>query len=149
MRITRITAIVTLVGQTPREFQYEASGPVDEEEVALSAIEACGREAVDACAKPFAFQRRDGVLVSGGASVRLVTSEAETDGSPDLTDRELDSLVTARNTDEWDAVCMRVKAVRGDRYPDDWYVKVIASGLATDRSLRWSRDDRERTTPGE
>lgn len=77
--ITQITAVVTILGGLSAEHRYEAHGYVDEEEVALSAIWASGRAAVDACARPFTFHRRsDGVLVSGGVSVRLRRVESPT-----------------------------------------------------------------------
>jgi hypothetical protein len=66
-----IVATVT-VGDRTREHRYEASEPVDMEDVALDAIWASGPAAVDACSKPYKLDPMpDGSLVSGAVAVRL------------------------------------------------------------------------------
>jgi hypothetical protein len=48
---------------------------------------------------------------------------------PDLTESELATLKAAKTQAEWNAACDAVKRVRSRAYPNDWYEKVIASGL--------------------
>jgi hypothetical protein len=77
MKITRLKATVTVDGVEQRPamgLDFEAHGDIDFEEVALWAIEACGRDVVDACSKPFRFvQHPTGALVSGQVAVRFAT----------------------------------------------------------------------------
>lgn len=54
-----------------------------------------------------------------------------------LTAEELASFDLVRTADEWEATCRRVKASRNNRYPSDWYSKVIASGLIARIAARW------------
>ena len=52
-----------------------------------------------------------------------------TNNIPDLTEAELATLKAAKTQAEWNAACDAVKRVRSRAYPNDWYEKVIASGL--------------------
>lgn len=54
-----------------------------------------------------------------------------------LTDDELNKLSTSNSEQEWNKVCDEVKDARSGGYPPDWYQKVLASGLATQKQLDW------------
>jgi hypothetical protein len=53
----------------------------------------------------------------------------------DLEDQELDALKATKNEHEWNELCDAIKAKRGGHYPQNWYSKVIMSGLMA--SLPW------------
>jgi hypothetical protein len=46
-----------------------------------------------------------------------------------LTEGELSRLELVRTEDEWGAACRSIKTAHEGRYPDDWFHKVIQSGL--------------------
>lgn len=54
-----------------------------------------------------------------------------------LTDKELGRLRSTQNEAEWDATCDAVKRARGGRYPPDWFVRVVLSGLMAEAAERW------------
>ncbi len=56
-----------------------------------------------------------------------------------LTAEELKSLEQAKTADEWNAICDRVKAANDGRYPDDWYTRVVMSGLLDRTARGWTR----------
>lgn len=47
-----------------------------------------------------------------------------------LTVAEMEDLTNSTSEAEWNAACDRIKKARGGAYPDDWYAKVLLSGLA-------------------
>jgi hypothetical protein len=49
----------------------------------------------------------------------------------------MNQLKNAKSEVEWNAICDGVKNSRGGKYPDDWYGKVILSGLAGKVSRNW------------
>lgn len=56
-----------------------------------------------------------------------------------LTEQDLNDLRNTKTEHEWNAICDRVKTSHGGVYPADWFMKVLASGLAGDASRRWTR----------
>lgn len=49
----------------------------------------------------------------------------------DITEDELDLLRGCKTEEEWNDACDEIKRIRNGFYPNDWYTKVIASGLAS------------------
>ena len=47
----------------------------------------------------------------------------------DLTEKELQMLKDCKNSKEWNECCYKIKALRNGNYPDDWFAKVLGSGL--------------------
>lgn len=56
-----------------------------------------------------------------------------------LTTDELNQLKSAKSEAEWNAICDSVKRARQGQYPDDWYAKVVMSGLMREISSGWKR----------
>jgi len=54
---------------------------------------------------------------------------------------EMAKLRNSKSEKEWDAVCDEVKAARNGQYPNDWYQKVLASGLSRRAAARWGGTD--------
>lgn len=54
-----------------------------------------------------------------------------------ITETELETLKNSNNEQEWTATCDAIKRARGNRYPPDWFEKVVMSGLATTVSGSW------------
>lgn len=57
-----------------------------------------------------------------------------------ITQEELSRLATTVNASEWNAICDAVKKAHGG-YPDDWYKRVVLSGLARAAELRQGRTE--------
>lgn len=53
----------------------------------------------------------------------------EYDLSQQLTDEEFHRILSANNEEEWNAACDAVKKTRNGRYPDEWFMRMNASGL--------------------
>lgn len=64
-------------------------------------------------------------------------AEARAAGLKLITDDEIASLKMADTASKWDAACDRIKGSRAGRYPEDWFLKVVMSGLMNDVSSRW------------
>ena len=45
-----------------------------------------------------------------------------------MTEAEETELNRIGTEEEWKAVCLKVKQARDDKYPPDWYAKVLAPG---------------------
>lgn len=56
-----------------------------------------------------------------------------------LTIEESDDLHNATSEAEWNAVCDRVKDARDGRYPEDWYARVVLSGLGQRKAAQFAR----------
>lgn len=56
---------------------------------------------------------------------------------PNLSDSDLQALHGARSELEWNSVCDQVKKRHRGQYPDDWYVKVVLSGLIARKTFEW------------
>lgn len=54
-----------------------------------------------------------------------------------LTDAEMTRLKNTKTEQEWSDACDAVKAARGGAYPEDWFVKVLASGLMSRVQANW------------
>ena len=48
-----------------------------------------------------------------------------------LTDTEIQKLKNTTSEAEWNAVCDEIKAARNGEYPQDWYRRIVMSGLMT------------------
>ena len=59
------------------------------------------------------------------------------DSTVGLTDVELRQLTETRSEREWNACCDGIKSARAGRYPHDWFVTVLASGLMSRISGNW------------
>ena len=55
----------------------------------------------------------------------------------DITEKEIQSLREAATEDDWNKVCDDIKKARGQKYPPDWYAKVVMSGLMQRVSSNW------------
>jgi hypothetical protein len=56
----------------------------------------------------------------------------------ELTQEELDTLKASKSGEEWNAICDAIKTKHGG-YPDDWFQKVIMSGVLVTTSANWKR----------
>jgi hypothetical protein len=54
-----------------------------------------------------------------------------------LTTDELNQLQNAKSEAEWNSICNGIKRARQGQYPDDWYAKVVMSGLMALVSSGW------------
>jgi hypothetical protein len=55
----------------------------------------------------------------------------------ELTQAELARLEASTNEEDWNAACDAVKRARKGIYPDDWFAKVIATGLLDRIAAKW------------
>lgn len=46
-----------------------------------------------------------------------------------ITDQEIEMLEAVQTEDEWNEACDKIKQVRNNQYPSDWWGKVRMSGL--------------------
>lgn len=57
---------------------------------------------------------------------------------PLLTEDEIKDLRGCAHPDEYAVVARRIKEAHGDRYPQDWYEKVLKEGgIASELKERW------------
>ena len=61
---------------------------------------------------------------------------AEDKGQLRLTDVDIASLEACTSSREWDVVCDDIKDAYSG-YPEDWYLKVVMSGLMSRVSSHW------------
>ena len=54
-----------------------------------------------------------------------------------ITEEELTLLRNCNNSKDWQAACNKIKKAHEPYYPDDWWKKVLQSGLATQLALKW------------
>lgn len=54
-----------------------------------------------------------------------------------ITDEEFNALSNAKSAVEWNKVCDGIKASRMGMYPDDWWEKVMQSGLMDRVAAGW------------
>lgn len=47
-----------------------------------------------------------------------------------ITQDDLVILELVQTSEDWDAACNTIKETHGGRYPDDWFAKVLQSGLS-------------------
>jgi hypothetical protein len=59
-----------------------------------------------------------------------------------LTEAEYAALESAATLADYARTCDAVKAARGGEYPDDWYTRVLASGLATRKAAQFNVSDK-------
>jgi hypothetical protein len=59
--------------------------------------------------------------------------------SSNLTEQELAKMQAAKSESEWNQACDLVKRARGGSYPEDWFPKIILSGLASKVQVSWGR----------
>lgn len=54
-----------------------------------------------------------------------------------LTEIELEKLKNSKSATEWDSICDAVKQIRGGQYPQDWFAKVVLSGVINNAQNSW------------
>lgn len=54
-----------------------------------------------------------------------------------LTDQEFTTLTTTKSEWEWNNACDAVKKARNGQYPNDWFIKILASGVMATTQLNW------------
>lgn len=54
-----------------------------------------------------------------------------------ITEAELKTLRDSTNEQQWNDACDAIKRVRNNKYPPDWFQKVMMSGLATTIQTSW------------
>lgn len=54
-----------------------------------------------------------------------------------LSEEEIQSLKATTSEAEWNAACKLIKKARGDKYPNDWFAKIIQSGLMDKIAAKW------------
>lgn len=59
-----------------------------------------------------------------------------------LTDQEMELLESVTTEQGWNDACDAVKRARGGIYPQDWYHRVIATGMIARVAARFGRDDK-------
>jgi len=57
-----------------------------------------------------------------------------------ITNNEIQKLENTKNEVEWNSVCDEIKRARGNKYPPDWWMKVMMSGLAEKARASWLRE---------
>ena len=63
----------------------------------------------------------------------------EVDNVPNLTEDEMQQLLSASTPKLWDAACDAIKKARNGQYPPDWYAMVLRSGLMDRISSYWPK----------
>lgn len=61
-----------------------------------------------------------------------------------LTEEELTSLREARSEQQWNSACDRIKGARQGQYPDDWFARVLMSGLLRRAQSTWKTESSDR-----
>lgn len=56
-----------------------------------------------------------------------------------LTETEMESLKATKNSREWNDACDAIKRARGGEYPQDWFARVLATGLMKSITESWKR----------
>lgn len=51
------------------------------------------------------------------------------DSSNLITDEEIALLRACGSEEEWNATCDKIKKTRGGQYPNDWWPKIVQSGM--------------------
>jgi len=59
-----------------------------------------------------------------------------------ISEEELASLNAVQSEDEWCAACVKIKDARGNKYPNDWYEKVLKSGMMDRIAAQWGGDSK-------
>lgn len=54
-----------------------------------------------------------------------------------LSDDEMRWLTSSQSERDWNDACLCIKVSRGERYPSDWYERVIKPGLIQEVAARW------------
>ena len=58
---------------------------------------------------------------------------------PTMSDEEIRMMGSSKSEWEWKANCDKVKAAHGGNYPDDWFAKVMVSGLGAATAAKFGR----------
>jgi len=53
-----------------------------------------------------------------------------------MTNDELEKLKSTKSENEWNVCCDQIKKAHNG-YPDDWYQKVVLSGLMAETQASW------------
>lgn len=54
-----------------------------------------------------------------------------------ISEEEIQSLKATTSEAEWNAACKLIKSKRNDKYPKDWFAKVLQSGLMDRIAAKW------------
>lgn len=46
-----------------------------------------------------------------------------------ITDEEISLLKACGSEEEWNSTCDKIKKARGGKYPNDWWPKIVQSGM--------------------
>ena len=57
-----------------------------------------------------------------------------------ITEEELESLEACQSAQDWREACDKIKSVRGQAYPDDWWNKVKLTDMMDRILARWGND---------
>ena len=57
-----------------------------------------------------------------------------------ITEEELESLEACQSAQDWSKACKKIKEVRSQAYPDDWWNKVKLTGMMDRILARWGDD---------
>ncbi len=63
-----------------------------------------------------------------------------TDGTPSaarLGDEEFAALEACQSAEQWNQSCAKIKAARDGQFPDDWFARVVTSGMMHRVFQRW------------
>lgn len=55
-----------------------------------------------------------------------------------ISDQDIEALANTKTETEWNALCDDIK-LRYSGYPQDWFAKVLVSGLAETAQANWSK----------
>ena len=64
-----------------------------------------------------------------------------------ITEEELESLEACQSAQDWRETCDKIKSVRGQAYPDDWWDKVKLSGMMDKLLGRWGAASSLKSVP--
>ena len=55
-----------------------------------------------------------------------------------ITKDELEKLKSSKTIEEWNITCDAIKKAHGGQYPQDWFNKVMMSGMAAEVQKNWN-----------
>ena len=59
-----------------------------------------------------------------------------------ITEQELESLEACQSAQDWREACDKIKSIRDQAYPDDWWDKVKLTGMMERILARWDEDSK-------
>jgi hypothetical protein len=61
-----------------------------------------------------------------------------------MTDSQVALMKSSNSEQEWNRNCDQIKREHGRQYPDDWYARIVLSGVSRETSAKWGGTDQIR-----